>query len=82
MVRKYYDGNWDARRKVLTEDVYKEKINQPSGPTGTIKKRYLEYKDAQGEILLRMVEYTRADDSHAIIVTILVEGDTVYHTEP
>ncbi len=81
MIRKYHDGNWDERRKSLKEDVYRQRVSNPSGPRGTVRKRYLGYSDASGEIVLMMREFIRADDSREIVVTVLVEADTVYHSE-
>jgi isocitrate dehydrogenase len=56
IINKYYDGNWDDRRKSLKEDVYRQKVNNPSGPKSTVKKRYISYSDDADEIVLMLRE--------------------------
>jgi hypothetical protein len=77
--RKYQDGNWDERRKSLRECVLQEKIWQPSSNRATVKKRTLACKDDDCEIVLALREYTHADGSVDVIITVLVEGDTAFH---
>lgn len=80
MQRKYRNGNWDEKRKSLRECVLQEKNwMMPSSNRATVKKRTVVCKDDEEEIVLAFREYTRADHSVDVIITILVEGDTAFH---
>jgi hypothetical protein len=76
---KFHNGKWDERRKLLRECLIQEKTWQPSSDRATIKKRTLSYKDDEGEIVLVLREYLHADGTVDVIITMLVEEETVFH---
>src|SRR5437763_1896013 len=73
---KYTTLGYDAKRGVWSEDYFGETHNEPSSPTSTIRKRYVNVFGDNGRIALVLKEFFHADNTTHIVIMQLVEEMT------
>ena len=70
---KYTTLGYAAKRGVWVEDYFGERHNRPSGPTSTIRKRYVNVFGPNGHIVLVLMEFFHQDNTADILILQLVE---------